>query len=174
MSTVTIRKAHSGDEESIATVQILAWQMAYREFMGIEFLNSLSVENKKMSWLNVLSNPSEKKCLIAEVHGGIQGFAVVGPARDSDLDMCDCELMALNVNPGHWRSKVGSSLISAVFDSISKDNYLNIHLWVIKNNTPAIELYKKFGFMESGVYKLDSSHTGNAVEEARYSLKLKN
>jgi RimJ/RimL family protein N-acetyltransferase len=169
---VFIRKAKLGDEASIARVHVAAWQAAYRGFMGSEFLNSLSIERKKEMWKNTLKQPGRGKYLVAEVKNNIQGFAVFGPARDSDLDESASELVALNVHPVFWRQNLGASLLKVVLDNVSLEKYKTLHLWVIKGNAPAIKLYEKFGFKYLGKSKTDSNHSGNPLHEMRYSRLL--
>jgi hypothetical protein len=51
---VFVRKANPGDEASIARFHVTVWQAAYSEFMGREFLNSLSTEGRKEMLKNAL------------------------------------------------------------------------------------------------------------------------
>lgn len=55
------------------------------------------------------------------------------------------------------KNKIGTKLINKVIEDGKKDNIKNITLEVNKNNNPAIELYKKEGFIEiatrKGYYK---------------------
>jgi RimJ/RimL family protein N-acetyltransferase len=140
--------------------------------MDVEFLNSLSIEQRKEIWKNALQQPGRGKYLVAEVHNDIQGFAVFGPARDSDLGESASELVALNVDPAFWHNNLGTSLLKVVLDSISQEKYTTLHLWVIKGNAPAIKLYEKFGFEYSGISKKDSNHSGKPLHELRYSKSL--
>lgn len=169
---VFVRKANLGDEESIARVHVAAWQAAYIEFMSIDFLNSLSVERKKEMWANALKQPGRGQYIVAEVQNHIQGFAVFGPARDSDLEESASELVALNVHPELWRQNLGASLLKRVLESVSQECYESLHLWVIKGNLPAIRLYERFGFEYSGTSKTDSRHSGSPLQELRYSKLL--
>ena len=169
---VFVRKANLGDEASIARVNIAAWQAAYTEFMCSEFLDSLSIERKKEMWKNALKQSGRGKYLVAEVKNRIQGFAVFGPARDGDLGKSASELVALNVHPEFWRQNIGTSLLKVVLESVSKESYKSLHLWVIKGNSPAIKLYERFGFEYSGRSKTDSIHSGNPLHELRYSKSL--
>jgi len=167
-----IKNAILGDEESFAKVQVAAWRAAYTEFMGREFLNSLSLAQRSEMWEDALTHQCLGKYLVAEIQKYIQGFAVSGPARDDDLDQSAAELVALNVHPEFWRRKIGTSLLDAVLESVSNDNFKSILLWVIKGNVPAIKLYKRFGFVSSGRSKIDNSHFGNQLHELRYSRSL--
>jgi RimJ/RimL family protein N-acetyltransferase len=169
---IVVRNAILGDETSIAEVHVAAWQAAYREFMSTEFLNSLTIEKRRDMWETALKQPGKGKYIVAEIQNRIQGFAVFGPARDDDLDDFACELVALNVHPNHWRQKIGTTLIRSVFDSSSQENYESVHLWVIEGNLPAIRLYERFGFKNTGKSKTDSSHSGNPIHEIRYSTSL--
>lgn len=169
---VVIRSAQIGDEEAIANIHILAWQTAYNKFMSEEYLSSLSVHERTEGWRAALANPGKGKYLVATTDGSIRGFAVYGPARDEDLDDSSSELVALNVHPDSWRRKIGYSLVSAVLDNTSLENYDSIHLWVIKGNTPAIKLYESFGFQDTGISKVDDFHSGRPLHELRYSRSL--
>ena len=169
---VTIRSARVGDEEAIANIHVLAWKVAYKDFMSEEYLSSLSVHERTKGWKETLRNPGKGKYLIAKADGIIKGFAVYGPARDEDLDDTAAELIALNIHPDSWRMKYGQSLLGAVIDNVSSEKYKTIHLWVIKGNTPAINLYQSFGFKNTGIIKTDNSHSGHPIHEIRYSKTL--
>lgn len=169
---VLVRKATLRDAAALARVHVAAWKAAYAEFMGNEFLNSLSVKQKKEMWENTLNRPGRGQYLVAEVLSHIQGFAAFGPARDSDLDQSASELVALNVHPEFWRQKLGASLLKKVVECVSQECYESLHLWVIKGNSPAIELYEKFGFEYSGNSKTESNHSGHPLHELRYSKSL--
>jgi L-amino acid N-acyltransferase YncA len=169
---ITIRNARAGDEEAIANIHVLAWQVAYKDFMSNEYLSSLSVHARTKEWKDTLSNPGKGKYLIAEADGIIKGFAVYGPARDEDLDETASELVALNIHPDSWRMKYGKSLLGAVIDNVASENYKTIHLWVINGNTPAINLYHSFGFQNAGLSKIENSHSGYPIHETRYSKTL--
>lgn len=169
---IILREARLGDEASIAKVHVAAWQAAYRAFMDSEFLDSLSIEQRKEMWKSALKSPGRGKCLVANVQKTIQGFAVFGPARDGDLDESASELIALNVHPEFWRQNLGTSLLETVLESVSQEKYETLHLWVIKGNAPAIKLYEKFGFRYAGKSKTESAHSVNPLHELRYSRSL--
>ena len=46
-NNMNIREANKNDARSIANVQVKSWQFAYREIMPKEYLDSLSVQNKR-------------------------------------------------------------------------------------------------------------------------------
>ena len=57
------------------------------------------------------------------------------------------------INPNFKRMGFGSFLLKHVLDFCISENINSLTLEVRKSNTPAIELYKKYGFAESGIRK---------------------
>jgi len=170
---MSIREANVKDANEIAKIHVKAWQVGYKEFMPKEYLDSLSVESKKIIWSEALTKKGPGTNLVIEENGFIVGFSVFGPARDKELENKNCgELVALNILPEYWGNGFGSELTKYVI-KISKNKKWNaLYLWVIKKNIRARRIYESFGFVEEGAEKSDTKLTGHELHEVRYIKTL--
>ncbi|MFB0519034.1 MAG: GNAT family N-acetyltransferase [Acidobacteriota bacterium] len=82
--------------------------------------------------------------LVAEENEGIVGFIIASIERNKTS-----QIITLDIHPNHRRRKIGSTLLSRVEDHLISLGIKNVYLQVEVNNTPAISLYKKFGFTEA-------------------------
>jgi putative acetyltransferase len=83
-------------------------------------------------------------------------------------------MIGVMVHPGFQRRGIGKRLIECLIDTA--DNWVQvkrIELEVISDNTPAINLYKKFGFEQEGIKKKCVFRNGeykDAIMMARYKF----
>jgi len=61
------------------------------------------------------------------------------------------ELIQINVRSDKQRNHIGSKLMDYMFKELEKNSVKEITLEVKVDNTKAINLYKKYGFIEVGV-----------------------
>ena len=104
----------------------------------LEFNNAFIIEEKK--------------------HDNLYGFALL-------IGMVDVlEIIRIAVKKEYRRQGVAKMIMNLSFEKAKKMNYNKIMLEVRENNTPAIELYKDFGFEEISIRKKYYSDTGeNAI-----------
>jgi ribosomal-protein-alanine N-acetyltransferase len=60
------------------------------------------------------------------------------------------ELQSLAVDPGARRTGIGSALMECLLDWARERGYRALHLEVRAGNLPAIALYRRFGFVQTG------------------------
>lgn len=100
-------------------------------------------------WLKLLEPASEPPQLVlvaAETESGaVQGFAVA--AR---LLPAAAELEAIAVAAGSQRRGLGRRLLQAAVDELRRAGIQEVWLEVRASNHPALELYRSFGFHETG------------------------
>ena len=60
------------------------------------------------------------------------------------------ELIQINVVPTRWNNHIGSKLMEYMFKELEDNSVTEITLEVRIDNTKAINLYKKYGFIEVG------------------------
>ncbi len=82
--------------------------------------------------------------LVAEEDGKIVGFIIASIERDKTS-----QIITLDIHPNYRKRKLGTKLLSSVEDHLISRGIKNVYLQVEVNNTPAINLYKKFGFTEA-------------------------
>ncbi len=76
-----------------------------------------------------------------------------------------CEMKRLYVKPNFRRYKIGRALVGQLLITAKALGYTKMKLDTLQKLQPAIELYKKLGFIESGAYY------ENPLEEVVYMEK---
>lgn len=65
----------------------------------------------------------------------------------------EMEVMNIATHPGHRRKGLARQLLARALDTCRKEKARQCFLEVRRSNTPAIDLYGKFGFIQVGVRK---------------------
>lgn len=163
-----LREAEPKDAEDIGQVRVAAWRAAYRQFMPEQFLEALDATSNLSELKERLSNQSVDFILsVAEESKQVVAFSIVGKPR-YEAPAKAIELWAVNVLPKYWRKGIGSRLVERAITYSYHSGFESIELWCIKGNTPAREVYKKLGFIESGQERASSHLTGNTLHELHY------
>ena len=164
---MTIREATREDAAAIANVHVESWRAAYRDHLPAELLADLSVERRTEGWRNLLENP-EEPTLVAETAGAIVGFVAVGPSRDEEGI---AELYAIYLDPAHFGTGVGRSLMAAALDRMQTLGFGEATLWVIDGNARAERFYRLAGWRLDGATKVEELG-GATVKAVRYRRAL--
>ena len=115
-----IRVPRVEDADALGRVHGRAWQAAYAGGLTPdEYLDSLSETDRASMWRSSLEDPPQARRtrLVATVDDEVVGFALVGPAGESQNDGVG-ELYAINVDPDHWGTGTGVALIDAAVDAL--------------------------------------------------------
>jgi ribosomal-protein-alanine N-acetyltransferase len=94
----------------------------------------------------------ESVCLAADVEDQLAGY-VIASLQDSEW-----HLMSIAVSPPHRRHGNAAALIESLLGEL--DSSARITLEVRPSNQPAIELYRRFGFLPAGVRRSYYPDTG--------------
>ncbi len=128
-----VRPATVADARRIAEVHVRTWQAAYRHVFPADFLDSLSIDNRERGWKEELTE-SPGNIHVAEIDGRVVGFAAVGPARgETGLG----ELYAIYVEPAHWGTGVGHTLLVTAQERLAELGFDEAMLWVLADNPRA-------------------------------------
>ncbi|MCW2708664.1 MAG: acetyltransferase [Frankiales bacterium] len=130
-----VRTATTADALAVETVRIRGWQAAYRGIVSDAFLDGLVIDAERRARM---ITSGQATTLVAE-DVGVLGMAVCGPARDGEDAV---ELYALYVDPGCWRTGVGTALLAAC-EGVTV-------LWVLEDNERAQAFYRRQGFTADG------------------------
>lgn len=141
-----IRKATVDDAESIATIHVRTWQIAYAEIFPAEFLANLSVENRITAWRQQLSE-NTSATFIAEDKGLVTGWVSGGASVDADARGAS-EVQAIYVLPEYWEAGIGAQLMQAIEAALPPSP--STTLWVLRDNSRAIRFYEKLGYLADG------------------------
>jgi len=152
-----VREATADDAHAIAEVQVRTWHTAYRGLVSGDDLEGLSVERRAEFWTELLAaGDAAGFTLVAEDGDEVVGFcAVAAPARDEDLGPRAYEVAAIYVDPGRWRSGVGTSLLDAAVRRLDDGHWDEAALWVFRDNPRAQSFYAKHGFAPDGALRGD-------------------
>ena len=97
-------------------------------------------------WTCEMIDQSEKsefdRVEVLEKDGVFQGYIIYSVVCDS------ADLLRVAVKPEFRRLGVAGCLMQKMMDDCGKGEVQNIFLEVRESNTPAIEMYKKYGFFE--------------------------
>jgi GNAT superfamily N-acetyltransferase len=148
-------------------VTVAGWHAGYREIVAPEHLAQLPVERWRHEIGVGLKRPvGDAFTYAAEIDGRFAGYCyVAAPSRESDLGPDASELVAMYVDPDHWRRGAGDALMGAAMERLSGLPYTDAILWTFKENARAIAFYKRHGWRADGTEKL---HSRTGEPAARY------
>ncbi|WP_318842847.1 GNAT family N-acetyltransferase [Myceligenerans pegani] len=155
-----IRDAIVGDAAQVAVVHHSTWRHAYADLLPEEHWLTDTVERRAQRWTARLENGEREGWpVVAEVGGGVAGFAQAGQARARQdfAPVHDQELWSLYVLPAHHGSGAGAALLDAVL------SFGAAQLWVADPNPRAQAFYRKHGFRPDGARFVDR----DAITEIR-------
>jgi putative acetyltransferase len=114
-------------------------------------------------WRKMLENPSEERSgIVAVLDGRIVGAAGIHQHKGCRRHAGD---VGMSVHDDFHRRGIGSTLMAALVDVA--DNWLDLkrlELTVYVDNSPAIALYRKFGFEVEGTRRADAFRDGQYVD----------
>lgn len=168
---IEIREATIDDAEAIASVQVSAWQTAYKGMIPDRALAEFTVAERTKRWKRILA-ASSRDTLVAESNRTLIGWAGFGRSRDDDRSIGTAEMFGLYVDPAYWRIGAGGSLWRASVERLNDRGYRRMDVWVLKANKRARQFYEAVGCeLDSGVQKLFEGD-GYSAPEVRYTVSL--
>lgn len=138
--------------------------------MPDSFLDALDPGQSAAWWAQVVVDP-QVTVLVAVEAVQLVGFCSFLACRDDDAVPTTCEIATLYVDPQHWRSGCGASLVEAVVRMARQRASREVSLWVLGTNVAARAFYESLGFSHDGRSKTDS-RLGVALHEVRYRRRL--
>lgn len=172
MKDVTIRRASDRDARAIAEVHVAGWQWAYRGHMPDTFLDSLSVEQREVTWRNLLAAANtETRVWLAERAGRLVGFTAAGLPQDPGHPPLTAEVRAIYLLKEVAGIGIGRALLERVIEDLRQRGFRRAVLWVLASNARARGFYEPFGWQPEGATKVDP-RDGFELHEIRYSIEL--
>ncbi|MDY7101045.1 MAG: GNAT family N-acetyltransferase [Actinomycetota bacterium] len=172
-----VRRARPDDGPAIGRVHVAAWRAAYREVMPAVFLDGLEPTERGERWRATLTaasvDPADHPAtfVVPGADGDVEGFALVGAARDADVGIGVGELWAINVEPAAWGSGAGPALLARAREALIGRGYVESVLWVVERNPRARRFYEREGWSADGAVRTEEIG-GTAVREVRYRCGL--
>jgi GNAT superfamily N-acetyltransferase len=165
-----LRRATGADAFAVAAVHVSSWQVAYRNIVPDEFLDTFDVVERAGRYTFDDQAPGAHVTWIATEGEEILGMVTVSPCRDEDLPSTG-EVAALYVTPTKWRSGVGAVLMSKGEQLLVDDGYTSASLWVLEENARARAFYERGGWHADSRTKTIEIG-GRELVEIRYRKEL--
>jgi ribosomal protein S18 acetylase RimI-like enzyme len=137
-------------------VTVAGWREGYRDIVAPERLLDLPIARWRHEVGVGLKRPIDDAfTYVAEVDGAFAGYCyVAAPSREADLRRDAAELVAMYVDPGHWRQGAGNALMDAGLKRLAGLPYPEAVLWTFKQNHRAIAFYERHGWRPDGAEKI--------------------
>jgi ribosomal protein S18 acetylase RimI-like enzyme len=166
---VRVRQATPDDTDAIVAVTVAGWRTAYRGIVAPDRLVDLPVERWRHEVHVGLRRPVEDAfSLVAEIDAEFAGYCfVAAPSRERELGPTVAELVAIYVEPEHWRSGAGGALMRAAIERLAQLPYDEVFLWTFKENGPAIAFYERHGWRRDGDEKVHPRSQAVAIRLRR-------
>lgn len=124
------RKACLADAGSIARVHVESWRSTYKEIVSDRYLDSLSIEEKKLKWERILSE--DHHTMVSTTKDGVVvGFASVGRERSGEYEG---ELYAIYLVRDFQGKGIGKELFSRSISSLKALGCHDMFIWVLREN----------------------------------------
>jgi ribosomal protein S18 acetylase RimI-like enzyme len=148
---------------------VAGWRSGYRDIVAPDRLADLPIERWRHEVAIGLRRPvADAFTYVAEADGDFAGYCyVAAPSLEADTGPDVAELVAMYVDPDHWRRGVGNGLMRAALERLAGLPYEEAVLWTFKENDRAIAFYKRFGWRRDGSEKLHARTGEPAVRFRR-------
>ena len=110
---------------------------------------SIRDDEKQSNYLKETTESDREIELLAIVDGkvvGMAGFNAIG----SKYKVRHRAEFGITVSKNYWGQGIGKAIMNACIECAKEAGYIQLELDVVADNTRAIELYKKLGFIEFG------------------------
>lgn len=163
---MTFRNAEMTDAAAIAALHAQSWQVNYRNSMSADYLENVAPQERLDVWTARMNNPLPTRwILLAEEDGELLGFICL--ERDQD-QRWGALVDNLHVNGNYQGRGIGRQLMRQGVEHLRKNaTSTNFYLWVLTDNTQAIEFYQRVNGRQVGPAE---THVlaGNEVAVYRY------
>lgn len=163
---LTIRPAETDDAPAIAKVHVDTWRVAYRGIVPQEYLDTMTVQSRTMSWLRLLERArGDLITLVSEDNDGrIVGFGSGGRLRHRDPRF-EGEISSLYVSPRAQGKDHGRRLFMALSNRLAARPLKGLFVWVLADNA-ARGFYNAMGGVE--VDEITRDFAGVPLKEVGY------
>ena len=156
--TLLIRPPRLSDVGRLAVVNVDTWRDAYAGIVVEKRLDQMELHEYRARWrLNVTELAHNTVCLVAELDGVVQAYAVGGPYRPQDewdeptgAATRLGEVYALYAHPEVQGRGVGRAVHDALLAGLATSGYLEAALWVLRDNTRGRAWYQRQGWHLDG------------------------
>lgn len=165
------RWASAHDGAAVAAVKWRSWRQAYRGIVPDDFLDELPVYPSANYWVGHSARPRSRHVLmVAGRRGEVHGMCSAGPTGGHGLDPeSEAEVSTLYVDPSAQGLGLGARLLDAVVDHLLDIGFVDVRLWVLRDNQAARRFYERRGWVADGGEQSVPLHGPDvALDEVRY------
>ena len=149
MDIVPVDETHA---DELASLHVKAWKKAYTGIVPKEYLDSLSIKNRKERLLQAVKDNTEKT-YVGIKDKSVTGFITFGKYRNADADDQTGEICGIYLGPEHWRKGIGTELALWGLDNLKESGFTTVKIWAFEDNKRGAEFYKSLGFVPDGTVK---------------------
>lgn len=159
-----VRRAVIKDAPGIAKVHVDSWRTTYKGIIPTEFLDKLSVEERKILWeKNILRD--DNFVIVAENKDGqIIGFADTSK-RENNIDENTTDLTSIYILQSCQGYGIGKKLVKSLFEYYKAQGYEKVYVDVLSDNKTRF-FYEYYGAKH--VKNIQISIGGKLLEEFVY------
>ena len=155
-----IRSASKEDIPRLAEILIFSKRTTYRSIFQNDIVSFNEMQVVKLAD-DYQNNPEALKGIKVYDDGIVKGMIKYRKA-----DIKSWELQELYVDPFFIKAGIGTSLMKKFLQEASHQNVKEVFLWVLEDKKAAIDFYKSFNFVCTGV-RVDCQTTG------KFNIKYK-
>jgi GNAT superfamily N-acetyltransferase len=163
-----LRPSTDADVEAMVDLQLASWREGFVPILPPAF-ELPDAENFVPRLADALAAEGVRSTL-AFVDDELAGWITYGVNRDPDAGPGTAEVRSLFVHPDHWRSGVGTELMSHALQELTADGYDEATLWSFDVNDRANGFYERQGFRRDGAGQRREFSAG--ALEVRYRRNL--
>ncbi|MFC4159300.1 GNAT family N-acetyltransferase [Chitinimonas lacunae] len=138
-ATLSIRPMTPADIGTVAQLHLDTWRHAYRDVYPLDAMTLAEFAGR---WQRAFASPSHKFCCLHD--DLIVGLLSVHLNADA------AEILTLYVSPKAQGMGCGTALLNHGLRLASQSGYGTAALWVLADNRPAIDFYRRRGWQEDG------------------------
>ena len=142
-----IRPATTADTDVIVRIYIESWNAGYGSLLSRA--DRTVTAEMTGRWRRDLGRGLPYRWWVAEREGSIVGFVGIGPSRDP-VDPRLGEVDSIAVDPPHWRTGVGTALMSIAVRHLVSDGYDDAILWTVEHYERGQSFYEAMGWRRDG------------------------
>ncbi|WP_372844601.1 GNAT family N-acetyltransferase [Psychrobacter sp.] len=141
-----IRKADQHDVSDIAHIHFTSWHATYADLLPKAYRDKENNLPQKIAmWGKIMLSSGVNTWIAYDDENNNVGFISYFTKNN------ECEITTLYILPQYQSLGLGTKLMNAAIEDISRHNRcITLSLWVLENNLPAISFYKKSGFEPDG------------------------
>lgn len=125
-------------------VYAVSWKTAYKNIVPQKYLDELSLE-----WWTPLLLDSSRAGYVLKDDDDFIAAASIAPAREEKMNGWG-EIISIYVLPKYFNQGYGKKLLEFAVDTLGKNGFDNIYLWVLEENQQARRFYERNGFFPNG------------------------